>query len=125
VSGPAWIAFLIAAGLGATTRYVLDGWVQSRTGGTFPWGTFTVNISGCLILGILTGLGLYHDLGSTARTIAGTAGLGAYTTFSTFTFETVRLVEEGAVDAAVRNAAASFLVGLAAAAAGLALTAVW
>ena len=76
------------------------------------------------MLGILTGLGLYHGLDPTIRTVIGTGGMGAYTTFSTFTFETVRLAEEGAINEALRNAAASFLVGLAAASAGLALAAV-
>jgi CrcB protein len=119
----AWAAFVVAAGIGAPGRYLLDGWVQDRTSGAFPWGTLTVNVTGCLALGILAGLGLYHDLGPTARTVLGTGGLGAYTTFSTLTFETVRLAEEGALDEAVGNAAANLLVGLAAAAAGLALTA--
>jgi len=119
----AWVVFLVAAGIGATSRYLLDGWVQDRTSGAFPWGTFTVNVSGCVLLGMLTGLGLYHDLDATTSTVLGTGGLGAYTTFSTFTFETVRLAEEGALDEAFRNAAASVLVGLAAASAGLALTA--
>ena len=71
--------------------------------GAFPWGTFVVNVSGCLILGLLTGLGLYHGLGPTCGTIVGTGGLGAYTTFSTFTFETVRLAEEGAAGNALRE----------------------
>jgi CrcB protein len=119
----AWVAFLAAAAVGAPSRYLLDGWIQDRTRGAFPWGTFTVNVSGSLLLGVLTGLGLYHELDATTRTVLGTGGLGAYTTFSTFTFETVRLAEEGALDEAFRNAAASFLVGLAAASAGLALTA--
>lgn len=119
----AWVAFLAAAAVGAPSRYLLDGWIQDRTRGAFPWGTFTVNVSGCLLLGVLTGLGLYHELDATTRTVLGTGGLGAYTTFSTFTFETVRLAEEGALDEAFRNAAASFLVGLAAASVGIALTA--
>jgi CrcB protein len=72
---------------------------------------------------VVTGLGLYHGLGDTTRTIVGTGGLGAYTTFSTLSFETVRLAEEGAVDRAFLNAAGSLLVGLAAAAAGLGLAA--
>lgn len=120
----AWAAFLVAAGTGAPARYLLDGWVQDRTSGAFPWGTFTVNVTGCLALGVLAGLGLYHDVaGGTARTVLGSGGLGAFTTFSAFTFETVRLAEEGALDDAVRNAAAGLLVGIAAAAAGLALAA--
>jgi CrcB protein len=133
MSNLGWLAFLVAAGIGAPARYLIDGFVSrrfcvassadDRTEGAFPWGTFVVNVSGCLILGTITGLGLYHDLGSTTRTVLGTGGMGAYTTFSTFTFETVRLAEEGAVDEALRNVAASVIVGLAAASAGLALAA--
>jgi CrcB protein len=123
VSAAAWIAFLGAAAVGAPARYLLDGFVQERTGGAFPWGTFVVNVSGCFALGLVTGLGLYHGLGTSSRMVIGTGGLGAYTTFSTFTFETVRLAEEGATDAAVRNVGATFLVGLTAAGLGLALTA--
>lgn len=118
-----WLGFLVAAGVGAPARFLLDGWVQDRTTGAFPWGTFAVNISGCFALGLLTGFGLYHGTGTSARTILGTGGLGAYTTFSTFTFETVRLAEEGATKAAVANAALSLLVGAAAAALGLLLAA--
>jgi CrcB protein len=123
MTGTGWVAFLVAAGIGAPARYLLDGWVQDRTRGAFPWGTFTVNVTGCAALGVLTGLGLYRDLGSTVRAVLGTGGLGAYTTFSTLTYETVRLAEEGALDEAVRNAVASLLVGLAAASIGLAATA--
>ena len=118
-----WIAFLVAAGVGAPARYVLDGWVQDRTEGAFPWGTLTVNLTGCLLLGLVTGLALYHGLSTTSRTVIGTGGVGAYSTFSTFTFETVRLAEEGAVDAALRNVAANFVFGLAAATAGIGLMA--
>ena len=123
MTNTAWLAFLVAAAIGAAARYLIDGVVQDRTGGAFPWGTFVVNVSGCLVLGMVTGLGLYHGLGASTRTVVGTGAMGAYTTFSTFTFETVRLAEEGAINEALRNVAASFIVGLAAAAAGLALTA--
>jgi CrcB protein len=123
VTWPSWVAFLAAAGIGAPSRYLLDGWVQDHAAGAFPWGTFVVNITGCLALGLLTGLGLYHQLGAARRLVLGTGGLGAYTTFSTMTFETVRLAEEGATIEALRNAAASLLVGLAAAAAGLSVAA--
>ena len=119
----AWVAFLAAAGIGAPARYLIDGFVQDRVGGRFPWGTFAVNVSGCLLLGAITGLGLYHGLGATTRTTVGTGGMGAYTTFSTFTFETVRLAEDGLVHHALLNVAASLVVGLAAAGAGLALAA--
>ncbi|HEY3833331.1 MAG TPA: fluoride efflux transporter CrcB [Acidimicrobiia bacterium] len=119
MSSAAWVAFLVAAGIGAPARYLLDGWVQDHTSGPFPFGTFVVNISGCFVLGLLTGLSLYHGLSPTTKTIIGTGGVGTYTTFSTFTFETVRLAEEGAVDQALRYAAASFVIGLAAAFAGI------
>jgi CrcB protein len=125
VSGLQWVAFLVAAAVGAPARYVLDGAVQARAGGVFPWGTFVVNVSGCLALGVITGLGLYHGLGAGTRTVIGTGGIGAYTTFSTFSFETVRLAEEGAITEALRNVAATLIVGLLAASAGLALTAAW
>lgn len=123
MTGMGWLAFLIAAGLGAPARYLLDGWVQDHSGGAFPWGTFAVNTSGCLLLGLLTGLVLYHGTDPTTRTVLGTGGLGAYTTFSTFTFETVRLAEEGAMEDALLNAAAGAIFGLAAASAGLGLAA--
>jgi CrcB protein len=123
VSPLTWAGFLLAAAIGAPARYLVDGWVQDRASGAFPWGTFTVNATGCLALGLLTGLGLYHGLGPVSRTVVGTGGLGAYTTFSTFTFETVRLAEEGAIVEAGLNAGASLLLGLVAAAAGLALAA--
>lgn len=123
MSNGAWLAFSVAAAIGAPARYLIDGLVQDHTDGAFPWGTFVVNVTGCLALGIITGLGLYHGLEPATRTVVGSGGMGAYTTFSTFTFETVRLAEEGAVNEAARNAAASFIVGLAAASAGLALAA--
>jgi fluoride exporter len=119
----AWFGFLLAAAIGAMARYLIDGLVQDHTDGAFPWGTFVVNVTGCLVLGTITGLGMYHGLDSATRTVLGTGGMGAYTTFSTFTFETVRLAEEGAVNEALRNAAGSFVIGLAAASAGLALAA--
>jgi CrcB protein len=119
----AWLAFLVAAAIGAPARYLIDNLVQDRTSGVFPWGTLVVNLSGCVLLGLLTGLALYHSLDPTIRTVIGTGGIGAYTTFSTFTFETVRLAEEGATNEALRNALGSVLAGLAAASVGLAIAA--
>ncbi len=118
-----WAALLLAAGIGAPMRYVLDRWVQGRTRGAFPWGTLTVNVTGCFALGLIAGLGLHHGLGPVPRAILGTGGLGAYTTFSTFTVETVRIGEEGATHHAAVNAVANLLAGLAAVVAGLGLTA--
>ncbi len=90
-----------------------------------PWGTFAVNVSGAFLLGVLTGATLYHGLGPLPRAAVGTGFCGAYTTFSTFSYETVRLLEEGSIAAASVSALASVAVGLLAAAAGIAVVAVW
>jgi CrcB protein len=121
MSALAWITFVAAGAIGAPLRYLVDGAVQDRTEGAFPWGTFVVNASGSLLLGFVTGLTLYHAFPDTPRIVLGTGFLGAYTTFSTFGFETVRLLEEGAIAEAFRNALGTLITGAAAAAVGLAL----
>jgi fluoride exporter len=123
VSPLAWVAFVAAAAVGAPLRYLLDGLVGDRVGGAFPWGTFVINASGSLLLGVLTGLALYHGFPKTSKVVLGTGFCGAYTTFSAFTFESVRLVEEGAIATAVRNVLGTVVVCAGAAALGLALAA--
>ena len=117
------IAIAAAGALGAASRYLIDGWVQDRVRGVFPWGTWLINVSGSLALGFLTGLALYHGLTDTPKAVIGAGFVGAYTTFSTFTYETIRLVEEGSRYEAALNAATSTVAGLLAAAAGLVLAA--
>jgi CrcB protein len=112
---------LAAGAIGAPLRYAVDGWIADRTEGAFPWGTFVINVTGSLLLGFLTGLGLYHAFPTTSRVVLGTGFCGAYTTFSTFTFETMRLAEEGARTDALRNAFGTLVAGAAAAGIGLAL----
>jgi len=119
----AWVAFVAAGAVGALVRYLADGLVADRTEGAFPWGTFLINVTGSLLLGVLSGLTLYHAFPKTPEVVLGTGFCGAYTTFSTFTFETVRLLEEGALADAFRNAIGTLLTCAAAAAAGLALAA--
>jgi CrcB protein len=119
----AWIAFVTAGAIGAPLRYLADGAIQDRTDGAFPRGTFLVNVSGSLLLGFLTGLALYHAFPDTPRIILGTGFCGAYTTFSTFGFETLRLLEEGATAEAFRNALGTLITCAAAAAVGIALAA--
>lgn len=106
-----------AAAAGAVARYLLDRAVQTRHGRPFPWGTWVVNVSGSLLLGLLAGLAGPGLL----LTVTGVGFLGAYTTFSTFAVETLRLAEDGAAWAAAANVVGSVVAGLAAAAAGLAL----
>lgn len=111
-----------AGGLvGAPARYLVDQLVLARGDGLFPWGTWTVNVTGSFVLGLVTGLAMYHGLGAVASNLVGTGFCGAYTTFSTFSWETMQLVEEGALKAAAANVASSLVAGLLAGAAGMAL----
>jgi CrcB protein len=115
-----WVA-LTGAG-GAIARYLLDRVVQRDRDGQWPWGTLAVNVTGCLLLGLIWGWVDHHPDDVLFRTIAGTGFCGAFTTFSTFSVETVRLLEQSRYAAAVRYLAISLLLGGVAAAVGLALT---
>ena len=119
-----WVGIVVAGAVGAPIRFLLDGFVQDRTSGAFPWGTFVINMTGSVILGFITGLALYHAFPTTPKIILGTGLCGAYTTFSTWTFETIRLLEEGALRDALLNAGMSLLIGMLAAGTGIALAAV-
>jgi CrcB protein len=123
VSPLAWVGFVAAAAVGAPLRYLVDGYIGDRVEGIFPWGTFVINASGSLLFGVLSGLALYHAFPQTSKVILGTGFCGSYTTFSTFSFETVRLVEEGALRQAFRNAFGTLVVCAGAAVLGLALAA--
>lgn len=111
---------LLGGAIGAPMRYLTDLFVQSRHDSVFPWGTFTVNVLGSFILGVTAALVI--DLGPPSWVLAlvGTGFCGALTTFSTFGFETVRLLEEGSVLTAVANCVASLVIGLGAYAGGFA-----
>lgn len=115
------IAVGFAASLGAVARYLLDRVVQQIHDSTLPWGTFVINITGSLLLGLVTGLSLHHGLPARPTTVIGIGLLGGYTTWSTFAWETVALVETRALLEASFNVVASLALGLAAAAAGLGL----
>ena len=113
---------LVAAGaaVGAPLRYLTDRAVQSKHNSLFPWGTFTVNVTGSLILGVLTGATL-GDTGSDLRLLIGTGLCGALTTYSTLSFETVRLVEQRARFFAAANLLGTIVAGLGAAVVGYAI----
>jgi fluoride exporter len=119
------VALFVAVGvggfIGAPCRYFLDRVVSNRFTSGLPWGTFTINITGSFILGFLTGLSLHHHLPELAKALLASGFCGAYTTFSTFTFETFRLLEDGQLIEAGGNVVVSVLVGLAGAAAGVGL----
>ncbi|WP_030893662.1 fluoride efflux transporter CrcB [Streptomyces sp. NRRL S-474] len=110
-----WLLVVGGAMVGAPLRYLTDRAVQSRHDSVFPWGTFTVNVTGCLILGLLTGAAGQIQL------LLGTGLCGALTTYSTFSYETLRLAETGARLQAAVNVVSSVAAGLAAAFAGAAL----
>lgn len=108
-------ALLVFAGaiVGAPLRYLTDRAVQARHDSLFPWGTFIVNLVGCLILGALTGAGT--AMPNQVLTLVGTGFCGALTTYSTFSYETLRLVEQKAYFYAAMNAVVSVVAGLGAA----------
>lgn len=113
---------LIALGgaAGATLRYLIDTWVSERVGGAFPWGTFVVNVSGSLALGLLFALAI--DRGFLPASIRGPVligFIGAYTTFSTLMLESWRLIEGGAVGLGFANLIGSSVVGMVAVVVGL------
>lgn len=113
------LALGIAGGLGSVARFVLDGAIRARTRGPAPISTMAVNISGSLLLGLLTGLVLAAALPPSWTLVAGTGFLGGYTTFSTASIETVRLLQAGRIAPAVLSGAGTMVVALAAAGLGL------
>ncbi|HEU0170727.1 MAG TPA: fluoride efflux transporter CrcB [Acidimicrobiales bacterium] len=119
------VAVALAASLGAIARYLIDLVVQHRTATVRPLGTLTVNLTGSLALGLLVGFELYHGLGDAVRSVIGTGLIGAYTTFSTFSYETMRLLADGDNRGALVNIATNLFGGLTAATVGLCLAAAW
>ncbi|WP_053749640.1 fluoride efflux transporter CrcB [Streptomyces sp. MMG1533] len=121
-----WLLVVTGAMVGAPLRYLTDRVVQSRHDSVFPWGTFAVNVTGCLVLGLLTGAAASGAAGSHLQLLLGTGLCGALTTYSTFSFETLRLAETGAGFYAAVNVIGSVAAGSGAAFAGVAVAqAVW
>ncbi|MFD2757528.1 fluoride efflux transporter CrcB [Gulosibacter faecalis] len=109
----------LAGGLGSVCRLVLDGLIRARTGRRMPWGTITLNLTGSFVLGLVTGLVGAAVLPSAVQLVVGTGFLGGYTTFSTASFETVRLLQERRFGAAAANGLGVLVAAGAAAALGL------
>ncbi|MFJ1546660.1 fluoride efflux transporter CrcB [Streptomyces sp. NPDC088246] len=121
-----WLLVIVGAAVGAPLRYLTDRAVQSRHDSVFPWGTFAVNVTGSLILGLLTGAVAAGAASSHLQLLLGTGLCGALTTYSTFSYETLRLAEDGAKFYAAANVVASVVAGLGAAFAGVsAAEALW
>ena len=111
---------LVALGgaAGAVARYGVGGWIHGMTGAGFPWGTFVVNVAGCSILGLLMPLLQASVATPEARAFLAVGVLGGFTTFSTFSFESVALVQDGQWVRAAAYTLGSVGFGLAAAFAG-------
>ncbi|HEX4734026.1 MAG TPA: fluoride efflux transporter CrcB [Thermoleophilaceae bacterium] len=105
---PLLIGLGLAGGFGALARFALDGAVAARVAGEFPFGTLAVNLTGALALGILVG----STIDSDGFRLAGSGFVGAYTTFSTWAFESHRLGEDGQVQVGALNFAVSLVVGV-------------
>lgn len=117
----ALLAIFVGAGLGGLARYGISQWIQDTAGSGFPWGTLLINVSGSLLLTFT-----YAVLEGTAaapewRAFLGIGVLGGYTTFSTFTYETVRLMQDGDWGRAVLYVGASVLASVGAAMIGFSL----
>ncbi len=108
----------LAGGLGAATRFGVDGAIRARLPAGYPWGTTVINLSGSLLLGILTSVALGPLLPPTLQVVVGAGFLGGYTTFSTASVETVRLAQQRRWLAAVVNAVGMLISAVAAAAVG-------
>ena len=109
-----WSLVVVIGGAGSVLRFYVDGIVAAASGRDFPYGTLAVNLSGAVILGLLSGLAL----SSSQYLLLGTAAVGSYTTFSTWMLETQRLTEERQHRKAVLNIVVSLALGIAAAAVG-------
>ncbi|MFF9038585.1 fluoride efflux transporter CrcB [Streptomyces sp. NPDC014892] len=121
-----WVLVILGGMVGAPLRYLTDRAVQSRHDTGFPWGTFAVNVSGSLVLGLLTGAVTAGAAGSHLQLLLGTGLCGALTTYSTFSYETLRLAEGGSRFHAAANVVASVTAGLGAVYVGLAVArALW
>ncbi len=102
-----WIA--VAGGIGAVTRFAVDGLIRRRWRSSFPWATLVINVSGSLLLGALTGA-VFHGAATDLLLIAGTGFCGGYTTFSTASFETLRLAQRDSMVKACANSMGTLIL---------------
>ena len=112
------LVIFVGAGLGALARYGLSTWMQAVLGAAFPWGTLLVNVSGSLLLTVAYGVLEAAPAAPEWRAFLGIGFLGGYTTFSTFSYEALRLYQEGEWERALSYVVASVLLSLLGAALG-------
>jgi CrcB protein len=107
------VVIALGGAVGALARYGLSGAVHRFASPYFPWGTFVVNVAGCLVFGFIAGLTDERlTIDQTTRAFLLVGVLGAFTTFSTFSFETVELLRNGETAAALMNAGGQLLLGM-------------
>ena len=108
-----YLVVAVGGAIGATARYALAGFVHRFASPFFPWGTFIVNVSGCFVFGVIAGLGEARGgLGPLTRAFLLIGILGGYTTFSSFTFETMGLLRGGQMPQAIANVVGQVTLGL-------------
>lgn len=121
-----WLLVVAGAAVGAPLRYVTDRLVRTaRPDTVFPWGTVIVNVAGSLVLGLVTGAVVAGAASSDVQLLLGTGLCGALTTYSTFSYETLSLAEQGRRTHALANVALSLAAGIGAAFAGVELAHMW
>lgn len=118
--GWTWVGVAVAGGLGATARYLGDALLSRLIPARFPWGTLAVNVSGSLLAGVVTGLGLAGNLGVDVEVVVAGGFLGAYTTFSTAMFQAMAQLHDGRRLAAIGNLGGTLLLSVGAAVLGVA-----
>ena len=101
--------------IGANSRYILGQWVANKWGTAFPYGTFIINVTGCFILGLFATLALRFAWNDNWKLLIAIGFVGAYTTFSTFEFETFQLAAAGLWKNALLNTVGSVVLGFGAA----------
>lgn len=113
-----FVALCVAGGLGSLARFLADGLIRSKTPAGYPWATTLINVTGSLLLGILTGLAVGSVVPTELQLVLGTGFLGGYTTFSTSSYETVQLIRERRYAAALGNGLGLALAAVASAGLG-------
>lgn len=121
-----WLLVLAGGMVGAPMRYLTDRAVQSRHDTVFPWGTLAVNVIGCLVLGVVARATIHGAAPASVQALVGMGFCAALTTYSTFSYETLRLAETGSQFLAAANVIVSVVAGLGAGFIGAAVAgAVW
>ncbi|MCQ1987243.1 fluoride efflux transporter CrcB [Arthrobacter sp. zg-Y844] len=114
-----FLLLALAGGIGATVRFVIDGLIRAHLKTRFAWATTIINVSGSVVLGLLTGLTIEHFVSTDLSIVIGTGFLGGYTTFSTASYETVQLIKEGRYGASFISGIVMLVLSVAAAVLGL------